>query len=76
VVLIDHLQARGLAVRAPVAKGRRSNGLHLTAARTALIPEAAQAHEQHVERVRAAVGEPGVSAFLEALRAVANLPRM
>ncbi|HEX7760839.1 MAG TPA: MarR family transcriptional regulator [Caulobacteraceae bacterium] len=73
VLIIDQLQARDLVRREAVATDRRSHALRLTPAGEALIAAASEAHDRHVAKVTAAVGERCLPEVLEALRRVAAL---
>lgn len=70
VALLDALEDRGLAKRAPVAADRRSYALHLTEAGTALMKRLREIDAAHEAHLIAAIGEDGRDKLLELLRGI------
>ena len=70
VALLDSLESRGLAKRAPVATDRRSYALHLTDEGASLMKKLAEVNEAHERRVNAVIGEPGRKELLRLLHGV------
>jgi DNA-binding MarR family transcriptional regulator len=72
VALLDSLENRGLAKRAPVATDRRSYALHLTEDGTALMRKLAEANAAHEARVSAIIGDAGRLELLRLLHGVTD----
>jgi DNA-binding MarR family transcriptional regulator len=70
VALLDALEERGLAKRAPVAADRRSYALHLTEAGDALMKRLREIDAAHEAHLIAAIGEQGRDKLLELLRGI------
>jgi len=70
VALLDTLEERGLAKRAPVATDRRSYALHLTEAGNALMKRLREIDSAHEAHLIAAIGEDGRDKLLELLRGI------
>ena len=70
VALLDTLEERGLAKRAPVATDRRSYALHLTEAGNALMKRLREIDAAHEAHLIAAIGEEGRDKLLEILRGI------
>jgi DNA-binding MarR family transcriptional regulator len=72
VVLLDALEQRGLARRAPAAD-RRSHALHLTPEGTALVAEMARLAGEYEARLEAAIGPANRDQLLGLLEKLAEL---
>lgn len=75
VAMIDELEQRGLARRAPVPNDRRSYALELTPAGRNCVREARRLQARHEERLAAVLGPDGrekLLALLQALTAQAS----
>jgi DNA-binding MarR family transcriptional regulator len=75
VPLIRRMEARGLVLRAPSPKDRRSVALSLTAAGEALLARLHAAAQAHIERVRDHLGGDRYDALLEPLQRLATVSR-
>ncbi|MEX2128072.1 MAG: MarR family transcriptional regulator [Xanthobacteraceae bacterium] len=72
VALLDSLEGRGLAKRAPVATDRRSHALHLTDDGAALMQRLAEINAAHERRVTGKIGEPGRRELLRLLHGIVD----
>ena len=70
VALLDALEERGLAKRAPVASDRRSYALHLTEPGNALMKRLREIDATQETHLIAAIGEEGRDKLLELLRGI------
>ena len=74
VPVLDKLEGRGLAVRRADPNDGRSRRIHLTAAGVALLNELQRRFSQLESRVATAMGKSERDRFVEALRAVIEIP--
>ncbi len=73
VALIDELEHRGLAERAPSPTDRRSNALYLTKAGKALLAKAEKTVAEHEQRLIGLIGVDGKRQLLGLLARLAEL---
>jgi DNA-binding MarR family transcriptional regulator len=73
VALVDELEQRGLAERAPSPTDRRSNALYLTKAGKALLARAEKTVTEHEQRLIGLIGVEGKRQLLGLLSKLAEL---
>ncbi len=73
VALVDELEHRGLAERAPSPTDRRSNALYLTKAGKALLARAEKTVTEHEQRLIGLIGVEGKRQLLGLLSKLAEL---
>lgn len=73
VALVDELEQRGLAERAPSPTDRRSNALYLTKAGKALLARAEKTVTEHEQRLIGLIGVEGKRQLLGLLSKLADL---
>ncbi len=75
VPLIRRMEARGLVLRTPSARDRRSVALTLTDEGSALLGRLHAAAQAHIDRVRGHLGAAQYDALLEPLQRLASVSR-
>jgi DNA-binding MarR family transcriptional regulator len=75
VPLIRRMEARGLVLRTPSARDRRSVALTLTPQGNALLADLHAAAQAHIERVRSHLGSAEYDSLLEPLQRLASVSR-
>jgi DNA-binding MarR family transcriptional regulator len=73
VAVLNHFERRGLAVRRPAARDRRSYALYLTAEGKALIRRARAAQARHEARLVERIGEQGRAQLVGLLEKLTHL---